>query len=133
MERLTRRLALARQALDSLLELTILSAPNRIERDAAIQRFEYTVEASWKAAQAVLDTHFGVVVASPKPVVRACAQNGLLTEADGHAAMTMIDDRNLTSHTYNESLAAAIHGRLATHAGLMERWLEALEKSARAE
>jgi len=131
MERLTRRLALARQALETLLELTILTAPNRIERDAAIQRFEYTVEACWKAAQAVLDTHFGVVVASPKPVVRACAQNGLLTEADGHAAMTMMDDRNLT--TYNESLAAAIHGRLATHAGLMERWLEALENSARAE
>ncbi len=133
MERLTRRLALARQALETLLELTILTAPNRIERDAAIQRFEYTVEACWKAAQAVLDSRFGVVVASPKPVVRACAQNGLLTEADGHAAMAMIDDRNLTSHAYNESLAAAIHGRLATHAGLLGRWLEALENSARVE
>lgn len=91
------------------------------------------MEACWKAAQAVLDSRFGVVVASPKPVVRACAQNGVLTEADGHAAMTMIVDRNLTSHTYNESLAAAIHGRLATHAGLLGGWLEALENSARVE
>lgn len=133
MERLTRRLELARQALDTLLELTALPAPNRIERDAAIQRFEYSVEACWKAAQAVLDTRFGIVAASPKPVVRACAQNGLLTEVDGHAAMTLIDDRNLTSHTYNQDLAAAIHGRLAAHAGLMGRWLEALENSAKVE
>lgn len=131
MERLNRRLALARQALDTLLELTALPAPNRIERDVAIQRLEYTVEACWKAAQAVLDTRFGVVAASPKPVVRACAQNALLTEDDGHPAMAMIDDRNLTSHTYNEDLAVAIHSRLAGHAGLMGRWLDALENSAR--
>lgn len=127
MERLNRRLALARQALETLLELTALQVPSRIERDATIQRFEYTVEACWKAAQAVLDTRFGIVAASPKTVVRACAQNGLLSEDDGHAAMSMIDDRNLTSHTYNEDLAAAIHGRIGAHAGLMGRWLGAME------
>jgi len=133
MERLSRRLALARQALDTLEELTALPTPSRIERDAAIQRFEYTVEACWKAAQAVLDTHFGITVASPKPVVRACAQNGLLTEGDGHAAMAMIDDRNLTSHTYNEALAVAIHGRLAGYAGLLGRWLAAMEQAAQSD
>lgn len=133
MERLKRRLALARQALDSLLELTALPAPSRIERDAAIQRFEYTVEACWKAAQAVLDTRFGIAVASPKPVVRACAQNGVMSEDDGHAAMAMIDDRNLTSHTYNEELAVAIHSRLAGHAGLMGRWLTAMEQVAQSD
>lgn len=127
MERLTRRLELARRALDTLSELTALPAPNRVERDAAIQRFEYTVEACWKAAQAVLDVRYGVIAASPKPVVRACARNGLLTEADGHAAMAMIDDRNLTSHTYNEDLAAAIHSRLAGHADLLTRWVDALK------
>lgn len=131
MERLNRRLDLARRALDSLTELTTLPAPSRIERDAAIQRFEYTVEACWKAAQAVLDTRYGILTASPKPVVRACAQNGLLTEDDGHAAMAMIDDRNLTSHTYNEDLAIAIHSRLASHSSLMGRWLGALERAAK--
>ncbi|MFQ3666969.1 MAG: HI0074 family nucleotidyltransferase substrate-binding subunit [Sphingomonadaceae bacterium] len=129
MERLKRRLAVARHALLTLQELTGLAAPGPIERDAAIQRFEYTVEACWKAAQAVLDAAFGITVASPKTAVRACVQNNLLNETDGHAAMAMIDDRNLTSHTYNEELARAIHGRLAGHVGVLERWLDALEKS----
>ncbi|MBK9325961.1 MAG: nucleotidyltransferase substrate binding protein [Hydrogenophilales bacterium] len=131
MERLIRRLSLARQALDTLLELSGLPKPSQVERDAAIQRFEYTVESCWKAAQAVLDTQFGIAVASPKPVIRACAQNGLLTEDDAHAAMAMIDDRNLTSHAYNQDLAVAIHSRLADHAGLLGRWLTAMEQVAK--
>ena len=127
MERLTQRLALARRALSSLGELAKLSTPSLIERDAAIQRFEYTVEACWKAARAVLADHFGLELASPKPVVRACAQNGLLAEADARAAMDMIDDRNLSSHTYNEELALAIFSRLAAHEAILTRWLTALE------
>ncbi|OIO59506.1 MAG: nucleotidyltransferase [Alphaproteobacteria bacterium CG_4_10_14_0_2_um_filter_63_37] len=128
MERLTQRLNQARQALTSLQELTGLERPTLVERDAAIQRFEYTVEALWKTAQLTLSRRYGVELASPKPVVRACAQNGLLDEVDARAAMAMIDDRNLTAHTYNAPLAASIHGRLASHAELLERWLTALEK-----
>ena len=44
MERLTERLAMARRALSTLQEVTRLEHPSRIERDAAIQRFEYTCE-----------------------------------------------------------------------------------------
>lgn len=129
MERLTRRLELASRALASLEQLSCLNAPTSIERDAAIQRFEYTVEAGWKAARAVLAEHYGIELASPKPVVRACAQNGLLSETDARSAMEMIDDRNLTSHTYNEELAVAIFARLAGHANLLRRWLAALGAS----
>lgn len=127
MERLTHRLALARRALNSLDELAHLPTPSLIERDAAIQRFEYTVEACWKAARAVLAEYFGLELASPKPVVRACAQNGLFAEIDARAAMDMIDDRNLSSHTYNEELAIAIFSRLAAHEAVLARWLAALE------
>ena len=48
MERLKQRLEIAWQALMTLEELSVLKQPSAIERDAAIQRFEYTVEASWK-------------------------------------------------------------------------------------
>lgn len=126
MDRLTHRLEQAARALASLEQLAGLGSPSLIERDAAIQRFEYTVEACWKAARGVLSERYGAELASPKPVVRACAQNGLLNEDDARAAMDMIDDRNLTSHTYNEELAIAIFGRLAQHAGLLRRWLDAL-------
>ena len=45
MERLKERLALARRALSTLQELVRLEQPSQVERDAAIQRFEYTCEA----------------------------------------------------------------------------------------
>jgi hypothetical protein len=53
-ERLTERLAVARRALGTLQEVLNLQHPSRVERDAAIQRFEYTCEAVWKAAQRYL-------------------------------------------------------------------------------
>lgn len=126
MERLTRRLQVAERALAALIEVVAIEKPSAIERDAAIQRFEYTVEACWKAAQAILSERYGVALASPKPVVRACAQNGLLTEDAARAAMAMLDDRNLTSHTYNEEVATAIHSRLPGHSALLRLWLSAL-------
>ncbi|WP_232796655.1 nucleotidyltransferase substrate binding protein [Kyrpidia spormannii] len=54
MERLRNRLKTALRALNSL--ETVLSEPgdSPIVRDAAIQRFEYTFEAAWKAAQLFL-------------------------------------------------------------------------------
>ena len=100
-----------------------------IERDAAVQRFEYTTEACWKAAQAALLEHFGVEAASPKAVIRAAAQNGLLSEPDARSAMGLIDDRNLTSHTYNEALAITLFTRLPGHADILERLLKGLEKA----
>lgn len=50
MERYRERLTIARQALDTLDEVLAIAEPSQIVRDAAIQRFEYTLEAVWKAA-----------------------------------------------------------------------------------
>lgn len=128
MDRLTWRLQQATRALLSFKQLALIPSPSMIERDAAIQRFEYTTEACWKAAQATLFEHFGVEAASPKAVIRAAAQNGLISELDARAAMGLIDDRNLTSHTYNEALAITLFARLAGHAGVFERLLEGLQR-----
>ena len=131
MDRLTQRLQLARRVLVTLQELTRIASPTLVERDAAIQRFEYSTEACWKAAQSVLSTQFGQALASPKSVIRASAQNALLTEADARLAMDLVDDRNLTSHTYNEALAQAIWNRLPTHLSVLSRWMAALEQAER--
>ena len=106
--RVHQRLQMVRRALATLQELTPFTSPTLVEREAAIQRFEYSTEACWKAAQSVLSMHFGLELASHKSVVRASAQNGLLTEAAARLAMDLVDDRNLTSHTDNEALAQAI-------------------------
>lgn len=128
MARLTQRIEVARRALGTLDELAGQTA-NKILRDASIQRFEYSFEALWKAAQSALVDRFGVQANSPKPVIRACFENGLLTEAETRLALTMVDHRNLTSHTYNEALADEIFGALPDYRVLMHAWLDALARS----
>lgn len=123
MERTRERLSVATRALASLRELTALASLTAIERDAAIQRFEYSFEAAWKAAQQFLRDREGVEVASPKAAMRAAREIGVLTDLDAEAALRMADDRNRTVHTYNEPLAQEIAARLAGHCALLERWL----------
>jgi hypothetical protein len=55
MERLKERLLVAFRALGTLKELASIDAPTAIERDAAIQRFEYSFEAVWKAVMRYLN------------------------------------------------------------------------------
>jgi hypothetical protein len=54
MERLIERLGIARRALNALQEAIDRGLSDAIVRDAAIQRFEFTFEATWKAAQRFL-------------------------------------------------------------------------------
>lgn len=126
MDRLKERLDIAAKALKTLTELSLAGAVDDIVRDAAIQRFEYTFEAVWKAAQLYLREKEGLEEGSPKGVVRSCLQVGLLTDPQARRAMQMIDDRNLTVHTYNEELARQIFARLQGYADLMTAWLQAM-------
>lgn len=126
MDSLTLRLETAAKALDRLRELSTRSELDNLERDAALQRFEYTLEAIWKAAKVYLDHHEGLPVSSPKAAVRACLQVGLLNEDEAEVALQMVDDRNASAHTYNEALARKIAERLPRYGELLEKWLSAL-------
>ena len=86
MERLNERLATARAALATLDELMRKSVRSKVERDAAIQRFEYTFEATWKAAQLYLREVEGLEVGSPKRAARAGLQVGLFDAVPGASA-----------------------------------------------
>lgn len=130
MERLNERLRIAARALGSLDELLGGPFEDDVQRDAAIQRFEYSFEAVWKAVQRHLAVVEGLEVGSPKGVVRASFQVGLLTEPEAERALAMVDDRNLTVHTYDEELAGLLGGRLKDHAALLRLWLERTQKSA---
>jgi len=125
-ERINERIQVAKKALHTLEELVDKASVTTIERDAAIQRFQYTFEATWKAAQLYLREQEGLESGSPKGVIRASWQSGLLTEADARLALVMTDDRNLTVHTYNESLAKTLYSHLASYAQITRKWLEGI-------
>ncbi len=122
MEKLTLSLQSAENALATLDEA--LGLPfTVIVRDASIQRFEYTFEATWKALKAFLQEQEGVVCASPKSCFRQALQSGLLALEEAEICLVMTDDRNLTSHTYIEAVAEAIYQKLPDYARVMRALL----------
>jgi nucleotidyltransferase substrate binding protein (TIGR01987 family) len=114
--RLNERWAVASRALVALNEVLARGVEDPILRDAAIQRFEFTLEAAWKAAQLWLRTETGEDLASPKAVIRAMAATERVAEPVARQLLAAIDDRNLTVHTYSERTAKLIADRLSAHA-----------------
>lgn len=80
--------------------------------DASIQRFEFSIELSWKTLKACLALE-GMMPNTPKE----CMQQAFAAHwfDDEKAWLNMLKDRNLTSHTYKEDLALEIYHRLPDH------------------
>jgi uncharacterized protein YutE (UPF0331/DUF86 family) len=68
----------------------------------------------------------GVDVETPKACMRGARDAGLQSNEQTEAALVMVDDRNLTVHTYNEQLAKQIVGRMAEHVSVMRSLLAAM-------
>lgn len=131
MERLKERFEVADRALSRLEEVLRIENPSLLEKDATIQRFEFTFEALWKAVKDFLYHSEGLDVASPKGVIRTSRELGILDETNATLALNMADDRNLSVHTYNEVLAAEIYLRIKPYAVLMRNWLEELQNRSK--
>ena len=93
MARLKVRLRQADRAPATLEELLDQAGTDALVRDAAIQRFETSFEAVWKAAQRYLRVVEGIEEGSPKAVIRACVRTGVLSAGDGRAALAMVGDQ----------------------------------------
>ena len=83
-----------------------------ILRNALIQRFEYSTEAFWKYLKAYLQTEHNLSANSPREVIRTGLTAKLYIEDMSQELLQMLDDRNLTSHTYVEELAESIANRI---------------------
>lgn len=126
MGRLSERLDVARRALGTLDELTNRTTLTAVERDALLQRFEYSFEAVWKAAQRFLSEIEGIDVGSPNAAIRASLRVALLDEQKTRDALVMVRDRNLTVHTYDERLANEIAARIPGHTHVLRAWVAAM-------
>ena len=83
-----------------------------IVRDAAIQRFEFTFVLVWKALQLYLERE-GFESGSPRAVLKRAFIVGMISDQDeADIWLQMLDDRNLTSHAYDEALAVRIYTRI---------------------
>lgn len=91
-----------------------------ILRDATIQRFEFTFEAAWKALQLYL-LYQGLEATGPRQAIKQAFAQGLIqTPEEADVWLDMLEDRNLTTHTYREALADAIAANIrARYAGCL--------------
>lgn len=100
---------------------------SRIIVDAMIQRFEFCVELSWKLLKDYLSSENVGDFNSPRSVMKESYKMGLITE--GELWLDMLEDRNLTSHTYDEIVANTIRDNiLNTHYTLLKKLKEKMEE-----
>lgn len=78
---------------------------NLFIRDSIIQRYEYTIELAWKTLKDYLEEEGFVDVSSPKKVIRQALKEGYITDP---AWLTALDDRNKTTHAYDEKMAQEV-------------------------
>ncbi len=86
---------------------------NPLAIDGSIQRFEFCFELGWKLLKKMLMSVEGVEALSPKKALQFSYQFGWVE--DEEAWLKMLNDRNLTSHTYREDYAKEIYSHLPKH------------------
>lgn len=85
---------------------------NPVLLDGTIQRFEFCVELGWKLLKEYLEYEKIGEFNSPRSTIKECFSIGLIEEAEQW--LDMLDDRNLTSHTYDEEIAKEIYRNIIT-------------------
>jgi len=113
-------------SLDELVSKYLGNQSDVILRDALIQRFEYSTEAFWKYLKAYLQTEHNLSANSPREVIRTGLTAKLYSEKMSQELLLMLDDRNLTSHTYVEQLAESIAGRIPSYCTVMQNTMDPL-------
>lgn len=99
---------------------------NPIALDALIQRFEFTFEIAWKLMRAIL-LYRGKEVNTPRMAIKESFKEKFFEDGDGW--IKMLEDRNLTSHTYKKDLAEEIYKRIKNkHSALLKKLKEDMDK-----
>lgn len=96
--------------------LALNPKPDDVVADAAIRRFEFTVEPCCRVFQAALALE-EMEARSPRQALQGAYRMGWINDEERWLAM--LEDRNRTSHTYRADVAAEILARLPAHHALI--------------
>jgi nucleotidyltransferase substrate binding protein (TIGR01987 family) len=105
-----------KKALAQLNEAEALSrqrALSRLENQGLIQAFEFTFELAWNTLKDFLTSKGTQDLFGSKDTARAAFKQQLIT--DEHGWTMMLNDRNRSSHTYNEATADEIVEHIHSH------------------
>ncbi len=79
---------------------------NELEVQGLIKSFEYTYELAWNTIRDFYEYQGETNIQGSKDAFRLAFKRGLIVH--GEVWMDMLSDRNLTTHTYNESTAKQV-------------------------
>ena len=99
---------------------------DRSNIDATIQRFEFTIELFWKLLKKILLSK-GVSTQYPRDVLQEAYAGNLID--DEQVWLNMMNDRNQTSHSYDEELANQIYERIKTYTPIFSKTLLKLKNN----
>jgi len=103
-DRTALRIAQFKEAVARLKE-ALAQEEDEFIRDSIIKRFEICFELAWHALQDKLSRE-GMVANTPLRALQSALQAGLIADAD--AWSTVLDNRNLTVHTYKKEVAVRV-------------------------
>ena len=83
---------------------------SKLEKEGVIQRFEYTFELCWKTIRDYL-RFGGIETDLPRDVIKQAFAHGIIK--DGQKWIEMLEDRNVMSHTYDESTFETVYGKIS--------------------
>lgn len=92
----------------------IYDGKNDIIRDSLIQRFEFTYELTHKTLREFMK-YLGVSLENsfPRTIFKKAYVNNLIS--DDKVWINLLEDRNLTSHIYNEDLSIEVANRIVNN------------------
>jgi len=95
-----------KRALEQLESFFEPPALNEREQQGLIKAFEYVFELAWNTLRDLLRSQGNETLLGSRDTLREAFRLGLIH--NGETWMLMIQDRNLTTHTYNRSTADTI-------------------------
>jgi len=95
-----------RNALENLDMALAIQDPDVVQRAGMVQFFEMCFELSWNVLKDYLEEQGFTDVRSPRAAIKKAFEIGLIS--DGTVWLKGLEDRNLTSHLYNEQVAKEI-------------------------
>ncbi len=106
-EKLTAEISQLQNALGRLKE-ALSAEPTQLNKDATIQRFEFTFELVWKTLKTYIEeSGRDAMPASPKDVFRVAADLQIISDPAPY--FEYLKKRNLSTHTYSEAQADEVY------------------------
>ncbi len=106
-----------------------IEQPDILQKAGIIQFFEMSFELAWKLLKDFLEEEGFQDVKSPRAALKRAIEIGLIYH--GHEWMELLEDRNLTTHTYDEETVDKIEQSIKTkYFPIMKEMMETLKQKS---